>query len=88
MQSIKAGLKLTAYIGNNVFNVSERHDIANNIRYVSCVTTALLHRIYAAEGTYSKNKTEEAAKIYMQLISYLLGARALADPGGCLWHDL
>ena len=79
VQSIKAGLKLTAYIGNNVFNVSERHDIANNIRYVSCVTTALLHRIYAAEGTYSKNKTEEAAKIYMQLISYLLDARALGE---------
>lgn len=79
VQSVKTGLKLTAYIGNNVFNVSERHDIANNIRYVSYVTTALRYRIYDAEGTYSEKKTEEAAKIYMQLISYLLDARALGE---------
>ena len=79
VQSVKTGLKLTAYIGNNVFNVSERHDIANNIRYVSCVTTALRYRIYAAEGTYSEKKTEESAKIYMQLVSYLLDVRALGE---------
>ena len=79
VQSVKTGLKLTAYIGNNVFNVSERHDIANNIRYVSCVTSALRYRIYAAEGTYSEKKTEESAKIYMQLVSYLLDVRALGE---------
>ena len=79
VQSIKAALKLTEYVGNNVFNVSERHDIANNIRYVSCITTALQRRIDDTAGHYSTNKTEECAKTYMQLISYLLDVRAIGE---------
>lgn len=79
VQAIKTALKLTVYVGNNVFNVSERHDIANNIRYVSCVTAALQQRIYDTAGHYNTDKTEEFAKTYMQLVSYLLDVRAIGE---------
>lgn len=79
VQAIKVALKMTSYIGNNVFNVDDRQDIADNIRFVSCITIALRCGIWDAQREYLNNKTDDTAKRYMQLISYLLNIRAIGE---------
>ncbi len=77
--AVKAALKMTVYIGNNVFHVDDRHDIADNIRFVSCMTIALRYGIWDAQASYLSNKTNDTAKRYMQLISYLLNIREIGE---------
>ena len=76
---IKMSFKLIEYIGKDVFNVEKRNDIADNIRFVSCITIALRNGIVDAQTNYQQNKTDENAKRYMQLISYLLNIRAIGE---------
>ena len=77
--TIKIALKLTVYVGDNVFNVSERHDIADNIRFVSCMTIALRNGIRSARSGYLNDRSDNTAQKYMQLISYLLNLRAIGE---------
>ena len=79
VQVIKSALKLTIYIGNNVFNVDDRHDIADNIRFISCMTDSLRNCILDAQTKYKQSKTDAEAKRYMQLIGYLLNIRAIGE---------
>ena len=79
VQAIKTALKMTVYIGNNVFHVDDRHDIADNIRFVSCMTIALRYGIWDAQAGYQNNRTDDTAQRYMQLISYLLNIRAIGE---------
>ena len=79
VQAIKSALKLTIYIGNNVFNVDDRHDIADNIRFISCMTDSLRNCILDAQTKYKQSKTDAEAKRYMQLIGYLLNIRAIGE---------
>lgn len=79
VKAIKYALKLTIYVGNNVFNVDDRYNIADNIRFVSCMTIALRYGIWEAQNWYQKERTDETAKTYMQLVSYLLNIRAIGE---------
>lgn len=72
-------MKLTTFIGDSIFNVSEKHDIADNIRFVTCMSTALQQGVSNARLAYYNDKVEEKAKTYMQLISYLLNLRAIGE---------
>ena len=76
---VKLGLKLVTYVGNNVFNVSERYDIADNIRYVSIITIAMQEAITRAERTYRKNSSAENAQKFMQLLYYLINVREIGE---------
>ena len=79
VQLVKTALKLTRYMGRKVFNVEGRQDIADNIRFISCITIALRNGIWEARSAYLTDKSEKNAQEYMQLISYLLNMRAIGE---------
>ena len=76
---VKYTLELIAYVGDNVFNVNERHNIADNIRFISVMTLGLQAAITDARVIYQTRPSEVSASGYMQLLSYLLNLRAIGE---------
>ena len=79
VKAIKEACNLTTSIGNSIFNVGERLDIADNIRFVSHISKAMQTGIVQARETYRNDKSEVNAQIYMQLLSYMLNVRAVGE---------
>ena len=79
VKAIKEVCNLTTSIGNSIFNVGERLDIADNIRFVSHISKAMQTGIVQARETYRNDKSEVNAQIYMQLLSYMLNVRAVGE---------
>ena len=77
--ALKVGLKLVTFIGDNVFNVSERHDIADNIRYISILTLAMQTAIHQAETTYREDPSSVTSQKFMQLLYYLINIRQIGE---------
>lgn len=77
--AIKVVLKITVAIGDNIFNVSERHDIADNIRFVSHISEGMRIGIEKAQGEFLKDKSNTNAVNYMQLINYMINVRAIGE---------
>lgn len=77
--AVKAALGLTTFVADNVFNVKERLQIANNIRYVALMSVAFQKAVSAGQNTYLANKTESNARTYLQLLSYLIKLRAIGE---------
>ena len=72
---VKYAIGLTTLVGNSVFNVNDRFDAANNIRYISIMSESMQSAIVKKAAEYQSNKTEVNANQYLQLISYLINLR-------------
>ena len=78
--AVKAALKLAVLVGNSVFNVSERHDIADNIRYLSVLTLAFEDAAVISRLEYLDNRGDDAAaEKHLRLLSYLLDIRRTGE---------
>jgi len=83
MMVAKIAIKIGVTIGDKVFNVSERFDIADNIRFLSHMSTSLQEGIIASRNAYFSDRSEENAARYMQLLLYLLKVRELGESQAC-----
>ena len=80
LAAVKIGLGLTTYIGDNVFNFSERNELADNIRYLSLMTLALQDAINVSKVSYEEHpESEQASFEFLQLLYYLLNMRSLGE---------
>ncbi|MDC7288481.1 leucine-rich repeat protein [Blautia schinkii] len=78
-KGIKAVMKITVAVGDNVFHLSERHDIADNIRFLVHIGDALKAQINKRKTDYETYKIDEYATESMQLIGYLLTIRRIGE---------
>lgn len=78
-QAIKASLKISVAVGDNVFNVSERFDVADNIRFLSFISMAALNGMENARQSYISEQTEESALVFMQLVQSMIEIRRIGE---------
>ena len=70
LEVVRVGLKITTYIGNEYFHVSDTHDLADNIVFVSVMSDDIRQALN--RGGYSDEDT-------VQLIGYLLELRRMGE---------
>ncbi len=77
---LKYSLELIVFIGDNVFNVSTRHEVADNIRYVSLMSMAMQDLVSLTGTGYKKNRDSgAAAQNYLEAVGYLLKLRMIGE---------
>jgi hypothetical protein len=79
ISAVEGSLKLTAAVGDLLFNVSDRHDIADNIRFLAGLSVCIKDEVDAAGRRYLSVDDESTAFEFMQLLQYLIEIRRMGE---------
>ena len=72
-------LKISADVMDLLFNINERHDVANNIRFVDALSDAAKASTKYWRSQYMAAGTNYASEHYMMMISLMLDIRAAGE---------
>ena len=72
-------LKISADVMDLLFNINERHDVANNIRFVDALSDAAKASTKYWRSRYMSSGSNYASEHYMMMISLMLDIRAAGE---------
>ena len=76
---VMKALEISADIMDLLFDINERQDVANNIRFVDAISDAVKRSVQNWRGRYMNVGSNYSAEKYMMMISLLLDVRAVGE---------